>query len=188
MIRLFVGIALPADLRRRLAALSTGLPGARWISPENMHLTLYFIGPVEEHLADDIDLALSGIGGSAFSYAISGIETFGRGHQVHTLWARVAADAALPALQAKIEQAMIGLGLEPERRKFTPHITLARTRGAQASKVAEWLQGGGGFTAGPVTVESYVLYRSHLGSGGAHYEVLSEYPLAIEAGDGYRPS
>ena len=177
MIRLFVGIALPSVLRERLAILSSGLPGARWITPESMHLTLRFIGDVEEQVVDDINLALSAIGGPAFSFLISGIETFGRGHRTHTLWARVDACLAMLALQAKIEQAMIRAGLEPERRKYTPHITLARIKGAQAPKVVNWLEANGGLTAGPGAVTAFTLYRSHLGVGGAHYEVLSDYPL-----------
>jgi len=180
MIRLFVGIALPQDVRERLAILSTGLPGARWITPENQHITLRFIGEVEEHLADDINLALSAIGGPAFRFVISGVETFGRGHRTHTLWARIEPEPALSVLQAKIEQALIRIGLEPERRKFTPHITLARIKGAQASKLARWLEANGGLTAGPVTVTTFTLYRSYLGAGGAHYEALSDYPLETE--------
>jgi len=180
MIRLFVGIALPTDLRNRLAVVSSGLPGARWIDRENLHMTLCFMGQVDDPMVDDIDLALSTVRGPAFDFSISGIATFGRGHQVHTLWAKVEADPALQALQAKIETAMRNLGLPIEGRKFTPHITLARTKRAQSSKIAEWLQTGGGLIAGPVRVDSFVLFRSHLGSGAAHYEVLREYDLEPE--------
>jgi len=180
MIRLFVGLALPQDLRNRLAMVSSGLPGARWIDRENLHMTLCFMGQVEDPQAEDVDLALSGVRGAAFDFSISGISTFGRGHQIHTLWAKVEADPKLMALQAKIEQAMRNLGLPIEGRKFTPHITLARTKAAQSSKIAQWLQTGGGLTAGPVHVDSFVLFRSHLGSGAPHYEVLREYDLEPE--------
>lgn len=180
MIRLFVGIALPSVIRERLTVASSGLPGARWIDPHNLHLTLRFIGEVEEHLADDIDLSLAAIAGPAFQLQISGIETFARGHQVHTLWARIDPEPALTVLQGKIEQAMIRLGLPPEGRKFTPHITLARIRGAAGARVVQWLETFGGLTAGPIPVGSFVLYRSHLGTGGAHYQALSEYALKSE--------
>ena len=177
MIRLFVGIALPLDIRERLTMVSAGLPGARWISPDNLHLTLRFIGEVDEHQVDDIDQSLAAIGGPAFRLRSSGIETFGRGHQMHTLWARIDPEPGLMALQGKIEQAMIRQGQPPEGRKFTPHITLARIRRAGETKVAQWLETYGGLTVGEISVGSFVLYRSHLGTGGAHYEVLSEYSL-----------
>ena len=180
MMRLFVGIALPPSLRDRLSVMSSGLSGARWISPENLHLTLCFLGQVDDHLADDIDLTLSSIEAPAFDYTVNGINTFGRGHQVHTLWAKVEAVPSLMALQAKIETAMLRLGQEPEHRKFTPHITLARTKGASTAKVAEWLETSGGLSFGPVHVGSFALFRSHLGSGPPYYEVLSEYLLEAE--------
>lgn len=180
MIRLFVGISLPEALRERLAGLASGLPGARWIQPENLHMTLCFLGQVEEHQLDDIHLALSAIDRPAFDYSLSSIETFGRGRQVHTLWARVDGGASLITLQAKIEQAMRGLAIPVDNRKFTPHITLARIKGASPVRVAEWLETRGGLAEGPVSVQSFALFRSHLGAGSPYYERLCDYPLKAE--------
>ncbi len=149
MIRLFVGIPLPRDILQRLQLLAAGLEGARWISPENMHLTLRFIGEIDEYQVDDINDALSGIHDCAFELAISGVETFGRGHMVHTIWAAVGGGAALTHLQGKIESALVRSGLEPERRKYTPHVTLARIKKSPQGKIAEWLTDHGGLNTPP---------------------------------------
>jgi len=177
MIRLFVAIPLPDDIRQDLARLSSGLPGGRWISPENMHLTLRFIGEVEEHMGPDIDGALGAIRCPEFTLRLNGVSTFGRGHTVHTAWAGIDTEPALTHLHAKIEQAMVRLGLEPERRKFTPHVTLARIKNAPHGKLALWLESYGGYRSRPFAAAVFALVRSRLGNGGAHYEVLSEYPL-----------
>ena len=180
MIRLFVGIPLPEEVRQRLHTLSVGLQGARWISPENMHLTLRFIGEVDEVQASDIDDALSGIHGSAFDISLSSIEAFGRSHMVHTIWAAVSGGPALSHLQGKVERALVLSGLEPEHRKYTPHVTLARVRKSPKGKAAIWLAGHEGLTTPPFSVHKFVLFRSHLGRQGAHYEALVEYPLKTE--------
>ncbi|NQU56810.1 MAG: RNA 2',3'-cyclic phosphodiesterase [Rhodospirillales bacterium] len=177
MIRLFVGIPLPEDVRQRLHFLAGGLQGAHWISPGNMHLTLRFIGEVDEIQAGDINDTLNGIHSVAFEISLSGIEAFGRSHMVHTIWAAVASEPALIHLQGKVERAMVQVGLEPERRKYTPHVTLARVRKSPKGKVAAWLADHGGLKTPSFTVDEFVLFRSHLGRQGAHYETLTEYPL-----------
>ena len=181
MIRLFVGIPLPENVRQYLHSLAGGLEGSHWISPENMHLTLRFIGEVDEVQAADVYDALSGIDSSAFEISLSGIETFGRGHMVHTIWAAVPDDPALSHLHGKVERALVQSGMEPERRKFTPHITLARVRKSPKGKVAAWLADHGGLKTPTFMVDQFVLFRSHLGHHGAHYETLAEYALTYEA-------
>jgi len=127
MLRLFVGIEFPPELKLRLSLLETGIPGARWVDPGNFHLTLRFIGEVDEGVAADIDEALSRLRGRRFTLQLAGTGVFG-GNRPHALWVGVERDPDLVALRDKIEQALIRLGLEPEPRKFAPHITLARLR------------------------------------------------------------
>jgi RNA 2',3'-cyclic 3'-phosphodiesterase len=177
MIRLFVGIPLPGDVRQHLHSLSGGLEGAHWISPENMHLTLRFIGEVDEVQAADINDALIGIVSPAFEISLSGVEAFGRAHMVHTIWAAVSGEPALSHVHGKVERALVQSGLDPERRKFTPHITLARVRKSPKGKATTWLVEHGGFKTPAFPVEQFVLFRSHLGHHGAHYETLAEYAL-----------
>ncbi len=177
--RLFVGIALPEDVRARMAMLESGIPGARWVKPENLHLTLRFIGEVDGGAAHDVDAALAAVRGQPFGLAFAGLGCFDRKGKVHTLWVGVAPSEPLMRLQAKVESALVRLRLEPERRKFHPHAAIARIRNglAPGHKIVAYLEANNPFAAGPFEVERFILYRSHLGRDGAHYEALAEYPL-----------
>lgn len=176
MIRLFVGLALPAAVAARLESLGGGIPGARWIEARNLHVTLRFIGEVEEGLAAEIDEALAGIAAPGFDLALDGFGTFGRAKPNH-LWAAVERAPGLLHLQAKVEAAVVRLGLEPEGRKYIPHVTLARFKEAPVGRVQDFIAGHSPFHAGPWPVDRFVLYRSHLGRSGAEYEALADYPL-----------
>ena len=176
--RLFVGIALPEGLGPRLRGLAGGLPGARWVAAEDMHLTLRFVGEVDRGAAEDLHLALAGIAAPAFQVVFDGLGTFGKGRKVHTLWMGVTREAALVHLRDKVESAAVRCGFAPEGRKFRPHVTIARLGSSPAARVGQYLADHGAFGAGPFPVEAFALFRSHLGGGGARYEVLETYPLA----------
>ncbi len=122
MLRLFVGLALPDGVIARLAIMCSGLPGAQWIEPRNMHITLRFIGEVEESVAEELDLRLAGIEAEAFSLELAGLGMFGAGPKARALWVGVGASQALSHLHAKIESAAVRTGCAPEGRKFTPHV------------------------------------------------------------------
>src|ERR1700676_2649546 len=127
MLRLFVGIEFPPELKLRLSILSTSIPGARWIDAGNLHLTLRFIGEVGEDVAADIDEALARVRGRRFTLQLAGTGVFG-GNRPRALWVGVERHPELVSLHGKIEQALIRIGLDPEPRKFVPHVTLARLR------------------------------------------------------------
>ena len=173
--RLFVAIALPADLRSALQRLAGGLPGARWTSPENRHLTLRFIGEVERASANEIVEVLARVEAAPFDLEPAGVGTFGTRRQARHLWLGFRPAPALGQLQGRIEHALRRLGLAPERRKFHPHVTLARLRGVPAAKLGGYLQGQGAFTAAPFPVDRFGLYESHLGHDGAHYTLAAEF-------------
>lgn len=175
--RLFVGLPLPEDLRQRLAGLGVGLPGARWVAPDNLHVTLRFIGEIDDGQAEDIDAALAAIRAPAFDVTVGGVGCFDRGGKVHTVWAGVEAGAAIGHLYEKVESAVVRAGFEPERRKFKAHITLARLRGTPAHRVGDYILARQDFVGGRFTAEGFTLFRSHLGHAGAHYEALVDYPL-----------
>jgi 2'-5' RNA ligase len=175
--RLFVGIPLPEDVRARLGELKGGLHGARWVMPENLHLSLRFIGEVPGGDEADIDQALGTIEAPAFPLTLSELGFFDRRRRVHAVWAGVEKSEPLMRLHAKVEQALVHLGHEPEHRKFKPHVTLARMKNGSASEVGEFLEVQNGFNAGPFDVDGFTLFRSHLGHGGAHYQALAEYGL-----------
>lgn len=188
MIRLFTALGLPDDLRRRLAALQGGIDGARWVAPHNLHITLRFVGEVPEDRARDIAAALDGIRTGGFPVTVSGAGRFGSGARTRALWAGVERTDALVALHEKIDRALIGIGLPPEGRKYTPHVTLARfsggqsggrnrSRDASAGRVLQWLEAQGGFFVPPFEVREFILYESHLGRNGADYVPLASFPL-----------
>ncbi len=183
MLRLFVGLALPEEVRLRLGGLSSGIPGAKWVKPDNLHLSLRFIGEVDGHVAEEINHALAAIRAPGFDLILNGIDTFGKKRQTRVLWAGVEPCEALERLQAKVETALQRASCEPEGRRFSPHITLARFKHPpSAGKLDGFLEHNGFFQADPIPVRGFVLYRSHLGRRGAHYEHLAEYRLDPTSG------
>ncbi|MBK8176507.1 MAG: RNA 2',3'-cyclic phosphodiesterase [Rhodospirillales bacterium] len=181
MFRLFVGVLFPDDIRNRLSSLYSGLPGARWVDAQSMHLTLRFIGEVGGGQAEDIDAALQRVTAPAFDLVVSSVDFFESGGKVHTLWAGVDKQPLLMHLRDKIESAVVRAGCTPERRKFKAHVTLARFRTDPGPRIGAFLQLNGRLSIGPFTIDRFILFRSHLGSERAHYEILAEYPLDLYA-------
>jgi len=175
--RLFVGIALPGDIRGQCERLKGGLKAARWVDQENLHLSLRFIGEVTGGMESDIDAALKPLNRPPFSLTLSGLGAFDRRGRVHAVWAGVEKSDELAVLRDKVETALVRTGLEPEHRKFKPHVTIARLKGGAATEAGLYLESHAGFAAGPFMVDTFTLYESHLGHGGTHYEALAEYPL-----------
>ncbi|WP_221238382.1 RNA 2',3'-cyclic phosphodiesterase [Roseospira visakhapatnamensis] len=175
--RLFVALAPPPELRATLAGMALGLPGARWVAADNLHLTLCFIGEVSPAEAEDLDGALSALRAPAVEVRLGGIGTFGQGRRVHALWVGAARTPALVHLQKAVERAVTRAGFTPERRKFTPHVTLARLRGADRGRLEGFIGGHNDRPFPAFTAEAVTLYRSHLTHDGAHYEPLADYPL-----------
>jgi 2'-5' RNA ligase len=179
--RLFIAIDLPADLRERLAALSNGFPGARWVAPENLHLTLRFIGEADGAQAQDIDAALTGLRVESFPVTLAGLGRFGNGTKLRALWVGVEVNPALEHLQAKVEQALRRAGLPPEGRKFKPHVTLARFKAGSNARLRDYLEAHALFRAEAFEVRNIVLYSSFLSPNGAIHTPEAVYPLQSSA-------
>lgn len=177
MIRLFAALALPEAVRERLALVRAPLPGARWMPPENMHVTLRFVGEVEPPLATDIDAALARIAAPAFDIRLTELGIFGSRGRVRALWAGVEKTEALRRLQAKIETACVQAGLPPEGRKFHPHITLARCKNVPEEPANAFIADYGGFDLPAIPVDAFSLYSSRTGRAGAVYAAEAVYPL-----------
>ncbi|MFT8245412.1 RNA 2',3'-cyclic phosphodiesterase [Roseomonas sp. BN140053] len=178
MLRLFVALALPPELRVQLSALAGGIPGAKWVPPENYHLTLRFIGGIENWRADEVDEALAAIRARPFDLTLQGLGTFEKGGRIQALWAGVERTDALTHLQSKVETALQRVGLEPERRRFAPHVTLARTDRAEIPKLIAYVQAHNLFRAPPVRVEQFTLFSSRLGKENSVYVQEVDYALA----------
>ncbi|HTZ36132.1 MAG TPA: RNA 2',3'-cyclic phosphodiesterase [Stellaceae bacterium] len=176
MLRLFVGIAFPPELKLRLSLLQNSVAGAKWVDPGNFHLTLRFIGEVDEGVAADVDEALQWLKARRFALELAGTGVFG-GDKPRQLWVGVKRDPALVALQGKIEQALLRVGLPPEPRKFAPHVTLARLREPRRDDLRRFLADGAQFHAGPLPVERFSLIASYPTKAGSVYEDQADYLL-----------
>ena len=178
--RLFIGIRPPEAVCEKLLDTMEALEGARWVDEDNLHLTLRFVGEVERPAANDLAEALGRIDRPRFDLRVAGTGAFDRTRRhesyPHAVWARVPHSEPLEGLRHKVEQACALVGLGRETRRFTPHITLARTDRA-TEPVAGWLSVWGDLSAGPWTVEEFVLFESRLGRTGAHYEEVVRYRL-----------
>ncbi len=176
MPRLFSGIEIPAGLGERLAVLRGGLAGARWVEPENYHITLRFLGDVNETVADEFAGALAAINAPAFDLQLDGLGSFG-GRRPRAIWAGIVANDALAALRQAHEKAAQMAGLAPEQRNFHGHVTLARLRNVKAHAAASWLEARGGFAAEPFTATRFVLFSARASQGGGPYVIEQDFPL-----------
>jgi RNA 2',3'-cyclic 3'-phosphodiesterase len=176
MLRLFVGIGFPPELKLRLSLLCSGIPKARWVDPGNLHLTLRFIGEISEDVAADVDEALARLRARRFALQLAGTGVFG-GDRPRSLWVAVERSPELVTLHDKIEQALTRAGLPPEPRKFSPHVTLARLHNPPVDKVAEFLAAHAGFRTEPLAVDAFSLIASYPTKAGSVYEDQADYPL-----------
>lgn len=177
MIRLFVALALPEQVKAQLAALAGGIPNVRWVPPANYHLTLRFIGEIESWQAEEVDAALAGIRVPRFELALAGIGTFEKGGRIQSIHITAERSEELTRLQAKVETALQRVGLEPERRRFAPHVTLARTDKAETHRLVSFIQAHSLFRSPPVPIDHFVLFSSFLGKEAPHYLPEVEYAL-----------
>ena len=177
MPRLFTALEIPAALGESLSMLRGGLQGARWIDPENYHLTLRFIGDIDSVLAGEIADLLGRVRRGGFEMRLDGLSSFG-GRKPRAVVASAAPSRPVLELQAELERLMRRVGLEPEGRKFTPHVTLARLRDASSRDVADYLTMRAGFRSPPFPVSRFVLFSSRDSVGGGPYVVEAAYPLA----------
>jgi RNA 2',3'-cyclic 3'-phosphodiesterase len=184
MPRLFSAIEIPRSIAERLTMLRSGLSGARWIDPENYHLTLRFIGDVDAATARDFTHALGAIAAAPFELKLNGLGSFG-GNRPRAIFAELEASPELEALQRANERAAREAGLPPEGRNFKPHVTLARLRGVRPDAVASYLERQGGAAGESFTVRRFVVFSSRNSVGGGPYVVEAAYELEDDFdGDG----
>ena len=176
MQRLFVALSIPDDVAQSLAMIQSGVPGARWLTRNQLHLTLRFIGEVDGRDAASIDDALSTIEAPRFALALKGVREFG-GKNPRAIWAGVHDPEPVIHLQKKIERTVQRLGLPAEERKFTPHVSLARLRGSPAGKVTDYLADHALYASPTFEVNAFILYSSHLTPNGSVYVAERSYAL-----------
>lgn len=177
MIRLFTGLALPEGLSATLAEHQNGVPGARWVEPKNLHVTLRFIGEVDENVAADLDAELAAVKAAPVPVALRGLGRFGDKRGARILYVGVEPDPALLHLRDKVESACVRVGLEPERRRYKPHVTLARFSDPAGGRVDDIVAANTEWQPGAFTAEHFVLFSSHLSPNGADYTAERTYSL-----------
>lgn len=180
MPRLFTAIEIPRDIAMSLSFLRGGIAGARWIDPENYHVTLRFVGDVDDAMGREIAQMLGQVRRAAFDLTLDGVDQFG-GRKPRAVFAAVRATQAIMELQAEHERLMQRLGLGAEGRNFKPHVTLARLRDASVRQVADYLAARGPYRSPTFHVPRFVLFSSRDSVGGGPYVVEAAYPLMEEA-------
>src|SRR5215470_18417052 len=181
MPRLFVALPVPDDIAEALCALQSGVPDARWVSPESFHVTLCFAGEVQGGTMRDLEEELADIEAPRFAMALAGVEQFSSGKQPRALVATVERSERLDWLQQKVSTVARNCGIEVERRKFRPHVTLARFgNGAETGHhIAQFMASHSTFRAGPWLAEHFALYSSRSGGGGSIYTEEAAYRLTF---------
>jgi 2'-5' RNA ligase len=176
MHRLFVAIRPPEPIRDLLIDAMDDTPDFRWQDEGQLHLSLRFVGEVDRPQADDLADALGRIRAGRFQLRINGVGRFEQ-RSAGALWAGIEPKEPVAALAAKIERVCQQIGLEPERRSFHPHITLARWKGRRTREVHGFLERRRGLASDPFEVDHFILFESQLSRHGAHYEAVAEYSL-----------
>ncbi len=178
MPRLFVALPLPEDIKRSLAPLQRGLGDVRWLLPEQQHLTLRFIGELHNGEANEVADALALVPGGPFELTLRGIGMFPPRGEPKVLWAGVAKSPELHGLRRRIDRALREVGLPPDPRKYSPHVTLARLpRPPGQAGLATYLMRHSLFRSEPFAVSGFHLYSSQLRSDGAVYALEAAYNL-----------
>ncbi len=179
MYRLFTAVDLPPEVAGRLAAMGFGLPGARWVPEEQLHLTLRFIGEVDGGRFKEIHAALDDVRAEAFSLRLQGFGCFPPRGPARILWVGVEPTAPVAALYRKVENVLVRQGLaEPEKRKFFPHVTIARLQGVPPAKLGNFLAGNNLYSSETFTVNQFHLYSSQLTNKGASHYLEASYDLS----------
>ncbi len=178
MPRLFTGLEIPHDVAFTLSLKKGGLPGARWIDKDNYHITLRYVGEVDNRTANDIVDTLDRFTGfESFVLRLDHLGAFG-GNKPRALYAGAELSDPLGRLQAAQERALQQIGLSPDSRKFSPHVTLARLKTTTPNDLARYLEETMRFEPLSFTVGRFVLFSSRESVGGGPYLVEQSYDLA----------
>ena len=174
MMRLFTGLELPSDIALDLNFMQGGIMGARWIDRQNFHITLRFIGDIDDELGREVAMALDETDVRPFSIRLKSIDVFG-GNKPHAIIARVEENTELNRLQMAHERMCQALGLAPEGRKFIPHITLARLRDPDPLALRSFIESHALYRSREFEIERFVLFSSKPSRGGGPYAVEAAY-------------
>ncbi|MEM7445084.1 MAG: RNA 2',3'-cyclic phosphodiesterase [Pseudomonadota bacterium] len=177
MHRLFVAIEIPEAIRLSLSLLQAGVPGARWVNPDNFHLTLRFIGEVPGPSVETVALELDRVTAPEHDITLEGVGSFGSARTKSVLWAGIRQSEPLNFLRNKVDRGVVTAGFGPDDRKFSPHVTLAYAKRAPANRVTDWLTDHALFRSASIRVSQFVLMESRLGGEGAIYSEIARFDV-----------
>ena len=177
IIRLFIALDFPADVKTYLAMLAIPIPGVRWVPSENLHLTLYFIGNVDEEIIKQIDTNLRHLSMPKFSLRVQGVNLFVTKKKVRSLWAGIDHNDALIQLHTQIVETVLPIRHVSNKRPFRPHVTLARCKSVSILHIEPFLQKYRLFHIDPVPIETFTLFESILDMPTVRYRPLCQYSL-----------
>ena len=178
MIRLFVAIDLPDGVKEGLRAISFGLPGAKWVPADQLHLTLRFIGEVDGGLFREIREALQHVESEGFAMNLKGLGYFPPRQEPRVLWVGMEKSELLWQLRKKVDRELVQLGIPPEKRNFSPHITIARLKETPLARLTNFLSGNALFALPEFQVDCFYLYSSVLTPKGPIHQQEAGYHLA----------
>lgn len=182
MIRLFVAVELPEDIRLQLEGMGRSIPGSRPVNPEQLHLSLRFIGEVEGSIALDIETALENTDMHRFQAALKGVGIFPHRGQARVLWAGISAVEEITRLRNQVEKQLVAIGLPREKKKYSPHITLARLKNSPGNSLQQFLAANAFLDSGSFSIDSFTLFSSRLTAKGAIHTPIRIYQLPATRG------
>lgn len=184
-IRTFIAVEVPADVRDRAADLCDRLRASRanvkWTRPDNMHITLKFLGDIDDAEVVEVCASIKAAAQKheSFSIFLAGGGAFPKPDRPRTLWVGVRdGDEELLALHKSVDDSLRELGFPREPRRYHPHLTLGRVRNSgNQEELAELLAANERFEAGAARIGEVVVYASYLDKGGPSYDALARCPL-----------
>ncbi len=176
--RYFLAIPLPDFVQAALAQLREDRKGFHWTAAANRHLTLKFIGDCTAEQRERIEIALSPVTVSRFFVQLGGMGVFPRRGPAKVIWVGVAPiHPHLFALHQQIDDTLFGLGIEPDKTRYTPHVTIARSRDASPETIRQYLKKHPDFETPPFFPRTYCLVQSVLGAGPPRHHIVWENEL-----------
>lgn len=194
--RLFVALDIDESIRERIRGFMNELkplaPNVRWVSPESLHITLKFIGEQPESKLGEMKAALERVSAAGTLISFAGCGFFPNARSPRVFWIGIEAGTELARIAKQIEEALAPLGIEKEKRGFSPHLTLARVRGGSGapgrqrgdrpnqSFIAVQKQVAGIPEFGTMTAREFFLYQSRLSSQGSRYTKIARFELPVQ--------
>jgi 2'-5' RNA ligase len=173
----FVALDLPLGVREELSLIASGVPGANWVDEDQLHLTLRYLGELDGVVLRDLQSALARIEADRFAMQLRGVGFFPPRGEPNVLWIGVDRCPPLLELRQRVDSIATRIGIKPDRRRFSPHVTLARLRDAPASRLARFAMEQGMFASPVFEPQSFSLYASHRRTTGAEYQRMAVFLL-----------